>query len=55
MKLVCPKCQSEHYIQDMIRYVICDLCNMIKCPNCQEWVNEGIDGLNNHYYVETCD
>ena len=54
MKIICPKCESSHYLEDMIRYVICNLCNTIKCPNCQEWMNEGLDALNYHYYEEGC-
>ncbi len=43
-----------HFLEDMIRYVICNLCNTIKCPNCQEWMNEGEDGLSTHYYLKGC-
>jgi len=51
---ICPKCQTDRYIDDMVRYLICDNCNAVRCPGCLEWINGGEDGLINHYYLKGC-
>jgi len=54
LKEVCPSCQTDLFIEDMIRYVICDRCEYIKCPKCDEWFSGGMDGLAYHYYFKGC-
>ncbi len=54
MKFVCPKCQSKHFIEDEVRFVICKLCNMVTCSKCKVWMNGGYDALTAHYYGGYC-
>jgi len=53
-RIVCPSCQTNFNIQDMVRYIICHTCNFVMCPNCSEWISGGEDALNNHYYLDYC-
>jgi len=54
MKVECPSCQTDLYLEDMIRYIICNKCEIVKCPNCDEWISRGEEGLSYHYYIDEC-
>jgi len=53
-QIICPSCESNIFIEDMVRFFICNKCNFVKCPGCDEWVSGGEDGLNYHYYADGC-